>query len=226
MKILVVEDDVKMAELLRRGLSREGHTVSVETDGLAGLEVATSGNFDAILLDVMLPGMDGMTVARRLRSSGSRVPVLMLTARDAVRDVVRGLDAGADDYLTKPFSFDVLNARLRVIERRITPGSGPSLHVADLTLNTESHEVHRGTRAILLTRTEYEVLEYLMRRAGRIVSRDGLIEAIWGIDREVGYNTVDVFMFQLRTKLEAGGGTRLIQTVRGFGYTIRESDAS
>jgi DNA-binding response OmpR family regulator len=226
MKILVVEDDLKMAELLHRGLTREGHTVSVAGDGIDALEQARSRSFDAILLDVMLPGLDGIAVARRLRSAGNRVPVLMLTARDAVKDVVGGLDAGADDYLTKPFSFEVLSARLRVIERRTAAGTGPCLHIADLSLNVESHEVHRGGRTIILTRTEYEILEYFMRRSGRIVSRDGLIEAIWGVDRDVGHNTVDVFIFQLRSKLETGGASRLIQTVRGFGYTIRESESS
>jgi DNA-binding response OmpR family regulator len=226
MRILVVEDDARMAELLRRGLSDEGHAVTVATDGGAGLVEAQSRNFDAILLDLMLPGLDGLTVARRLRAAGNRVPVLMLTARDAVSDIVRGLDVGADDYLTKPFSFEVLTARLRVIARRIASESGPALHIADLTVNTETHEVNRAGQAIVLTPKEYEILEYLIRRAGRIVSRDSLIEAIWGFDRDVGHNTVDVFIFQLRSKLEAGGGARLIQTVRGFGYTIRETEHS
>lgn len=224
MKILVVEDDAKMAELLRRGLASEGHLVTVATDGSTGLAEAQSRSFDVVLLDVMLPGLDGLAVAKRLRSAGNRKPVLMLTARDAVSDIVRGLDVGADDYLTKPFSFEVLSARLRVIARRVASETGPVLQLADLTLNTQTHEVNRGGKAVVLTRTEYEMLEYLMRRAGRIVSRDSLIEAIWGFDREVGHNTVDVFIFQLRSKLEAGGTGRLIQTVRGFGYTMRETE--
>ncbi len=224
MKILVVEDDAKMAELLRRGLASEGHLVTVATDGGTGLVEAQSHSFDAVVLDVMLPGLDGLAIAKRLRSAGNRIPVLMLTARDAAADIVRGLDVGADDYLTKPFSFEVLSARLRVIARRIASESGPLLQLADLTLNTQTHEVHRGAKPIVLTRTEYEILEHLIRRAGRIVSRDSLIEAIWGVDREVGHNTVDVFIFQLRSKLEANGAGRLIQTVRGFGYTIRETE--
>jgi DNA-binding response OmpR family regulator len=225
MRILVVEDDAKMAELLRRGLSREGHSVDIAGDGLKGLEKGRSRPFDAIVLDIMLPGLDGLTVARSLRSSGIGTPILMLTARDSVPDIVRGLDVGADDYLTKPFSFEVLAARLRVISRRSAGESGSILQVADLTLDTQTHEIHRGGRPITLTRTEFVLLDHLMRRAGRVVSRHDLIEAVWGIDRDVESNTLDVFIFQLRSKLETGGAGRLIQTVRGFGYTVRESEA-
>jgi DNA-binding response OmpR family regulator len=224
MRILVVEDDAKMAELLRRGLSNEGHAVDVAGDGLKALEKGECLPFDAIVLDIMLPGLDGLSVARRLRAGGVRAPILMLTARDSVRDIVRGLDAGADDYLTKPFSFEVLSARLRVIARRIAAESGSILEVADLTLDVETHEVNRGGRPVLLTRTQFVLLDHLMRRAGRVVSRNDLIETIWGIDRGVERNTLDVFIFQLRNKIEAGGGSRLIQTVRGFGYTMRESE--
>jgi DNA-binding response OmpR family regulator len=226
MRILIVEDDSKMAELLRRGLAKEGHSVTVAIDGSSGLEEAQTRTFDVVVLDIMLPSMNGLTVARRLRSAGNRIPILMLTGRDAAGDIVRGLDAGADDYLTKPFSFEVLTARLRVIARRLATESGPLLQVADLTLNTQTHDVSRAGRTVVLTRTEFEMLEYLMRCAGRIVSRDSLIEAIWGIDRDVGHNTVDVFIFQLRSKIDAEGTGRLIQTIRGFGYTIRESEHS
>ena len=226
MKILIVEDDAKMAELLRRGLTTLGYSVAVASDGDKGLREAQTGSFDTILLDLMIPGTDGLSVARKLREAGSRTPILMLTARDSVGDVVRGLDVGADDYLTKPFSFEVLTARLRVIARRLASDKGPSLQVADLILNSQTHEVTRAGKPVALTRTEYVILEYLMRRAGRVVSRDSLIEVVWGIDREVGYNTVDVFIFQLRTKLEAGGASRLIQTIRGFGYTLRETERS
>ena len=214
-----------MADLLRRGLAKEGHSVTVANDGSQGLEETQARNFDTILLDVMLPRVDGLSLARRLRAAGNRTPILMLTARDAPPDIVRGLDVGADDYLTKPFSFEVLTARLRVIARRLASEKiGPSLQVADLTLNTQSHEVYRAGQPVALTRTEYVMLEYLMRRAGRVVSRDSLIEAVWGIDRDVGHNTVDVFIFQLRSKIDAGATGRLIQTVRGFGYTIRETE--
>jgi two-component system response regulator MprA len=225
MRILVVEDDPKMAELLRRGLSSEGHAVDVAGDGLKGLEKGQRLPFDAIVLDIMLPGLDGISVARRLRAGGVRAPILMLTARDSVPDIVRGLDVGADDYLTKPFSFQVLAARLRVIERRIHEEPGEILQVADLTLDTQTHEVQRAGRPILLSRTEFIILDHLMRRAGRVASRDDLIEAVWGMDRDVERNTLDVFIFQLRSKLEAGGAARLIHTVRGFGYSARESEA-
>jgi two-component system, OmpR family, response regulator MprA len=226
MRILVVEDDAKMAQLLRRGLINQGHTVEVAMDGNKGLEKAQSLPFDAIVLDVMLPGMDGLHVARHLRATAIRVPILMLTGRDSVSDIVRGLDVGADDYLTKPFSFEVLAARLRVIARRTVEDSESLLQVADLSLNTETHEVHRGKTPLVLTRTEFVLLEHLMRGAGRIVSRDDLIEAVWGTDREVGRNTLDVFIFQLRSKIESGGARRLLQTVRGFGYTMRETEDS
>src|SRR5450759_3180599 len=152
MRILVIEDDAKMAELLRRGLSREGHSVDVAGAGLKGLEKGQSLTFDAIVLDIMLPGLDGLSVARRLRSGGVRAPIMMLPARDSVPDIVHGLDVGADDYLTKPFSFEVLAARLRVIARRAASESGSTFQVADLTLDTQKHEVHRGRRPITLTR--------------------------------------------------------------------------
>lgn len=224
MRILVVEDDAKMAELLRRGLVSQGHKVDVAIDGLKGLEKSQGRVFDAIVLDVMLPGLDGLNVAKRLRARGVRVPILMLTARDSVPDIVRGLDVGADDYLTKPFSFEVLAARLRVLSRRISEESASVLQVADLTVNVEKHEVHRGGKPVILTPTEFVLLTLFMRRAGRVVSRNDLIEAVWGIDRDVESNTLDVFIFQLRSKIESGGASRLIQTVRGFGYTLRETE--
>jgi DNA-binding response OmpR family regulator len=206
-------------------LSCQGHIVDVALDGIKGLEKAQAISFDAILLDVMLPGVNGLQVARRLRANGNRTPILMLTARDSVPDVVRGLDVGADDYLSKPFSFEVLAARLRVIDRRRTMESSPVLQVSDLTLDREAHEVRRGQRAVTLSPTEFAMLEHLMRRAGRVVSRHDLIAAVWGDDHEVGSNTVDVFIFLLRSKIETAGEKRLIQTVRGLGYTIRETEA-
>jgi len=224
MRILVVEDDAKMAELLRRGLTGQGHSVDIAPDGVKGLEKSRATSFDAIVLDVMLSGIDGLHVAKRLRASGDRVPILMLTARDSVPDIVRGLDVGADDYLTKPFSFEVLAARLRVIARNRANESRSVLQVSDLTLNTGTHEVYRARKPVALTRTEFLLLEHLMRRAGRVVSRDNLRDAGWGIIRDVESNTLEVFISQLRSKIEAGGASRLIQTVRGFGYTVRESE--
>lgn len=214
-----------MAELLRRGLSSRGHSIEVAVNGPKGLEKAQANPFDAIVLDVMLPGMDGLQVAKRLRASGVRTPILMLTARDSVPDIVRGLDVGADDYLTKPFSFDVLIARLRAMARRSGLEDSTILQTSDLILNIQTHDVHRGGTPLVLTRTEFVILEYLMRRSGRVVSRNELIEAAWGIDREIESNTLDVFIFQLRSKIETGGATRLIQTVRGFGYTLREPES-
>src|SRR5260221_1817924 len=161
MRILVVEDDAKMAELLRRGLTGQGHAIEIAPDGLKGLEKAQAMPFDVIVLDVMLPGVDGLHVAKRLRACGVRTPILMLTARDSVADILHGLDMGADDYLTKPFSFDVLAARLRVIARRTASESASLLQVSDLTLNTETHEVHRAKKSMVLTRTEFVILEHL-----------------------------------------------------------------
>ena len=224
MRILVVEDDARMAELLRRGLVHDRHFVDVASDGLTGLERAQSQPYDSIVLDVMLPGLDGLGVARKLRDGGIQTPILMLTARDAATDIVRGLDTGADDYLTKPFSFDVLRARLRVMARRAGAASAKILQVADLTISPATHQVRRAGRLILLTRTEYVLLELLMKRAGRVVSRDALIEAAWGWEREIGSNALDVFIFQLRTKIEAGCARRLVHTVRGFGYVLRETE--
>jgi DNA-binding response OmpR family regulator len=224
MRILVVEDDARMAELLKRGLAADRHSVDVERDGPAGLERAKTHPYDTIVLDVMLPGLDGLGVVGKLRSAGIQTPILMLTARDGVPDIVRGLDVGADDYLTKPFSFDVLRARLRVMARRTGINSGRILQVADLTIATDTHRVRRADRLILLTRTEYLLLELLMKRAGRVVSRDALIEAAWGGEQDVSSNALDVFVFQLRTKLEAGSAPRLLQTVRGFGYVLREPE--
>jgi two-component system response regulator MprA len=224
MRVLVVEDDARMAELLRRGLAEDRHSVDVEGDGPAGLERARTHPYDTIVLDVMLPGLDGLGVVRKLRSAGIQTPILMLTARDGVSDIVRGLDIGADDYLTKPFSFDVLRARIRVMARRTGIHSGRILQVADLTIATDTHRVRRADRLILLTRTEYLLLEVLMKRAGRVVSRDAMIEAAWGGEQDVSNNALDVFVFQLRTKLEAGGAPRLLQTVRGFGYVLREPE--
>jgi DNA-binding response OmpR family regulator len=221
MQVLVVEDERRMAELLRQGLEEEGHSVVLASDGREGLAIAESHAFDAIVLDVMLPGMDGFSIARKLRASLNQTPILMLTARDATEDMVAGLNLGADDYLVKPFSFDVLLARLRAVSRRGPIPQPVQMQVQDLTLNPASREVARGSRRVSLTRTEYSLLELLMRRAGRVVTRENLIEAVWGFDSEVRSNTLDAFIRLLRDKVDVDGESKLIHTVRGVGYCLR-----
>ena len=221
MRVLIVEDDRGMAELLQKGLEEENHVVSVAHDGAEGLEMTGSYQFDVLVLDWMLPRMDGLEVARRLRKSGNSMPILMLTARDAVPDIVKGLDAGADDYLTKPFSFAEFLARLRALARRPAAASSNRLEMADLTLDLRTHQVFRGKQEIHLTQTEYRLLEFLMRRAGGVASRRAIIEAVWGLDAEVEENTLDAFVRLLRSKVDQGQKEKLIHTVRGFGYCVR-----
>jgi DNA-binding response OmpR family regulator len=225
MQVLVVEDEQRMAQLLRQGLEEEGHSVVLAANGRDGLAMAESHPFDAIVLDVMLPGLDGFSVARKLRASQNQTPILMLTARDTNADVVEGLNLGADDYLIKPFSFDVLLARLRAVSRRGAIPQPVPLRVSDLVLNPASHEVARHGRRINLTRTEYSLLELLMRRAGRVVSRDNLIQAVWGFDSEVQSNTLDAFIRLLRDKVDVPEKSKLIHTVRGVGYCLREDES-
>ena len=222
MWILVVEDDVPMGDLLRQGLEESNHSVALARDGVEGWHAARTSNFDAVILDVMMPGMNGIDLARRLRESGFDTPILMLTARDAPADVVRGLDAGADDYLTKPFSFKVLLARLRAISRRAPRPPVSVLEIDDLTLDPASRQVVRGGHPVSLTATEFRVLEFLMRRAGHAASRSSIIEAVWGFEEDVEPNTVDVFIKSLREKIDTGKDRKLIQTMRGYGYILRE----
>jgi DNA-binding response OmpR family regulator len=224
MQVLVVEDEPRMSELLRQGLEEEGHSVVLTGNGRDALAMAESHPFDAIVLDVMLPGLDGFSVAKRLRSARNQTPILMLTARDATTDIVEGLNLGADDYLVKPFSFEVLLARLRAVSRRGAIAQPPVLQVADLSLDPSAHEVARSGRRIVLTRTEYGLLELLMRRAGRVVTRENLIESVWGFDSNVRSNTLDAFIRLLRDKVEGDGEMSLIQTVRGVGYCLRAKE--
>jgi DNA-binding response OmpR family regulator len=225
-KLLVVEDEPRMLELLRRGLTEEGHNVTCASDGSEGWELAHAYEFDAVVLDIMLPKMNGFELARKLRQERIPTPVLMLTAKDSVPDVVRGLDAGADDYLTKPFSFNELLARLRAVQRRATARPQNRLQVGDLILDPESREVSRAGVSISLTRTEYSLLERLMYRAGKVVPRHTLIESVWGFDREIEDNTLDAFVRLLRQKVDREGLPKLILTVRGVGYMIREESAA
>jgi len=224
MKVLIVEDEARMADLLCKGLTEEGHMATCASDGAEGLALSKSYEFDVIILDVMMPKLSGYELAKRLRTEKIRTPILMLTARDSVPDVVRGLDLGADDYMTKPFSFDELVARLRAVKRRALAAPDTSLRVADLVVDPASREVLRGLERVALTRTEYNLLERLMYRAGKVVSRRLLIESVWGFDREIEENTLDAFMRLLRNKIDLPGRPKLIHTVRGVGYMIR-SDA-
>ena len=223
MKLLVVEDEARMAELLRKGLTEEGHSAVCAFDGAEGLALAKGFEFDVIILDIMLPRVSGFEMAKRLRSEKIRTPVLMLTAKDSVPDIVRGLDLGADDYMTKPFSFEELLARLRAVQRRAMATADTSMRVADLVLEPSSREVSRGQTRISLTRTEYNLLERLVFRTGKVVARRSLIEAVWGFDREIEDNTLDAFMHLLRNKIDSPGRVKLIHTVRGVGYVIREA---
>jgi DNA-binding response OmpR family regulator len=224
MRLLIVEDERRMGSLLRQGLTEEGHSVTLACDGPSGLSIAETSEFDLILLDVMLPGIDGFEIARRLRIRRNRTPILMLTARDAPADVVKGLDLGADDYLTKPFSFDVLLARVRAVARRGPVARPVLLHAAGLTVNQGTREVSRGGRSIALTRTEYAIMEMLMRNAGRVVPRDNLIQGVWGATSDIESNTVDAFVRLLRAKIEEPGRPRVIRTIRGVGYSLSEAD--
>jgi len=224
MKLLIVEDETRMADLLRKGLSEEGHTVTCASDGAEGLALAKAYEFDVIILDVMMPNISGYEVAKRLRTDKVQTPVLMLTAKDSVPDIIHGLDLGADDYMTKPFSFAELVARLRAMKRRSLAARDPQLRVADLVLNPASREVFRGEDPVSLTRTEYSLLERLMYRSGKVVSRRSLIESVWGFDREIEGNTLDAFMHLLRNKVDRPGQPKLIHTVRGVGYMIRSDE--
>ena len=221
MHLLVAEDDKRMADLLKRGLEEENHRVMVANDGSAAVDSSESCSFDVIVLDVMLPGLDGLEVARRLRRKGIRTPILMLTARDAVPDIIAGLDSGADDYLTKPFAFAELLARIRALGRR-GPAALPNvLKVGDLTLDPASQKVVRGKREIMLTATEYRMLEYLMRNGGKVMSRSAILDSVWGLDQDIEENTLDAFVSSLRGKVTKGNEPQLIHTLRGRGYCLR-----
>ncbi len=219
--ILVIEDEQKIADFLRRGLTYEGFQVSVALDGETGLKAARDNPPDLVVLDVMLPGLDGMEVCRRLRAGGS-VPILMLTAKDSVADRVRGLDSGADDYVVKPFAFEELIARVRALLRRSRPSEEMTLHFADLTLNVATREVTRGGRRIELTTKEFDLLHFFMRHPRQVLPREMLYDRIWGYDFGGESNILEVYIRYLRSKLEASNEPRLIQTVRGVGYALRE----
>ncbi len=219
MRILLVEDDREVAEYLRRGLEEEDHSVAACFDGAAGLKAAQASPFDIIVLDIMMPYMDGLEVTRRLRLEKYTTPILLLTARDAPEDVVRGLEAGADDYLVKPFSFEVLLARLKA-RTRSTSVDRKTLHCGDLSMDVESREVRRAGKLLSLSRTEFSLLECLMRAAGRIVTREQLTDLVWE-NKKISDNNLEVFIHFLRVKVDLPGYTKIIQTDRGIGYSLR-----
>ncbi len=219
-RVLVVEDDDAISQVLQRSLRMEGYDVRLAGDGLAALDEAHSFLPDLVILDLGLPKLDGLEVAKTLREADD-VPILMLTARDAVESRVEGLDAGADDYLVKPFERQELLARLRALLRRRPPRGQASITVGDLRLNPDTHEVLRGERALDLTQREFELLEYLMRNERIVVSRQRLLDEVWGYDPFSMTNTIEVFVSNLRRKLEAGGEPRLLHTIRGAGYVLR-----
>ncbi len=221
MRILVVEDEHKLAGVLKRGLGEHGYAVDVAYDGEEGLALAEVEPYDLVILDVMLPRLDGLALCRTLRARRHNTPVLMLTARDAVDDRVAGLDSGADDYLVKPFAFRELLARVRALLRRDTLSRDPVLSVADLELDTVSHEVRRGGRAVALTSKEYAVLEYFVRNANRVLTRTQIAEHVWDYDFVAMSNVVDVYIGYLRRKLGDDREPRLLRTIRGTGYQLK-----
>ncbi|MBA0125545.1 response regulator transcription factor [Haloechinothrix sp. YIM 98757] len=229
MRILVVDDDRAVRESLRRSLEFNGYTVELAGDGTTALDAVTANRPDAMVLDVMMPRLDGLEVARRLRSSGDDLPILVLTARDTVSDRVSGLDAGADDYLPKPFALEELLARLRALLRRAsaeedtTSENSKPLSFADLSLDPATREVRRAERAISLTRTEFALLELLMLNPKRVLTRSRILEEVWGYDFPTSGNALEVYIGYLRRKTEADGEPRLIHTVRGVGYVLRET---
>jgi DNA-binding response OmpR family regulator len=218
-ELLIVEDDAEMAAILTEGFERDNYRTTVAHDGLEGLRLASGRNFRALVLDLMLPMMDGFEVARELRRAGNRTPILLLTARDSVADKVLGLDSGAEDYLTKPFSFLELSARVRALIRRQQPPS-TNLRVGCLEMNTATHDVTREGRPVALTRTEYQILEILMRNAGHVVRRRDLAAPVWGPSVPGDGNHLDVVISGLRSKVDRDYQQKLIRTVRGFGYRI------
>jgi two-component system response regulator MprA len=223
MKVLVVDDERAVRESLRRALELEGYEIELAADGNEALyRLEVEAQPDAVILDVLMPGKDGLEVCRTIRRAGNSVPVLMLTARTQVEDRVEGLDAGADDYVTKPFALEELLARLRALLRRTADGSGEALRFADLELDPGTREVKRGGERIELTRTEFSLLELFMLNPRQVLTRSVIFERVWGYDFGYGSNSLDVYVGYLRRKTETGGKPRLIQTVRGVGYALRE----
>ncbi|GAB6083309.1 response regulator transcription factor [Desulfuromonas carbonis] len=224
MHILVVEDEKKVASFIKRGLEEEKYTVDLAADGEEGLAMGTAKPYDLILMDLMLPKMDGLTVIRELRQKGIHTPVLCLTAKDTVDDIVSGLDSGSDDYLTKPFAFAELLARVRALVRRGTKDRGAEIHFADLRLDPVAHKVWRGSREVELTAKEYALLEYLMRNPNQVLTRTMIAEHVWDYTFDSFTNIIDVYVNYLRKKIDKDFDKRLIHTVRGVGYVLKEEE--
>jgi heavy metal response regulator len=221
MRILIIEDEGKIAAFLKRGLKEEGYAVDVAADGEQGYFLASTQNCDLIILDLMLPGLDGLNLCRKLRAEGNEARILVLTAKDKVRDKVQGLNAGADDYLTKPFAFEELLARVRALLRKREAGSPTKLQVADLTMDLLTHKVLRAGREIELTAREFALLEYLIRNVGAVVTRTMIAEHVWDVNFDTFTNVIDVYMSYLRNKIDRAFPDKLIRTVRGRGYVIK-----
>ena len=222
MRILVVEDEVKIAQFVKRGLKEEGYAVDVAIDGEEGHFMLSSNEYDAIILDLMLPKIDGLTLCRTLRKEGNQTPIIMLTAKDTVKDKVKGLDSGADDYLPKPFAFEELLARVRVLLRKKDGRVQTQLKVDDLVMDILTHKVTRADKEIDLTVKEYALLEYLMRNAGNIVTRTMISEHVWDINFDTFTNVIDVYINYLRNKIDSGFENKMIHTVRGKGYLLKK----
>jgi len=222
MRILVIEDEVKIAQFIKRGLKEEGYAVDIAGDGEEGHFMLSSNEYDAIILDLMLPKIDGITLCRTLRKEGNQTPIIMLTAKDTVKDKVKGLDSGADDYLPKPFAFEELLARVRVLLRKKDNRVQTQLKVDDLVMDLLTHKVMRGEREIELTVKEYALLEYLMRNAGNIVTRTMISEHVWDINFDTFTNVIDVYINYLRNKIDSGSENKMIHTVRGKGYILKK----
>jgi len=226
MRVLIVEDDPRISSLLDQGMREEGYQTLVVADGIAGLDAALTADPDVVVLDLMLPKLDGFQVAHRLRRAGKRTPIIILTARESDADIVRGLDLGADDYITKPFSFHVFLARVRAVLRR-GPVSAPVFAtVSDLSIDQGTHRATRAGRDLPLTPREFRLLELLVRNSPRVVQRQTIMEEIWGYDSEVSENNLEAFVSQLRAKVDAAGESRLIRTIRGVGYCLRPESLS
>lgn len=224
MRALIVEDDPRISGLLDEGMTEEGYQTLVVGDGVSGLQAAMQGGFEVLVLDLMLPKLDGFEVARQLRRSGIQTPIIMLTARDADADVIRGLNLGADEYVTKPFSFDVLLAKVRAVLRRGPVTAPVFAKIADLEIDCGAYSVRRSGRPVSLTAREFRLLELLARSTPRVVPRHLIMEEIWGFNSEVSENNLEAFVSQLRAKIDAGSNRRLIRTVRGIGYCLREEN--